>query len=130
HINLDLTLLSGQTFLWSKIEDFYYGTFTDKIVKIKKEGEDLIWQTYPTKDDFDFINKYFKLNQNHLSKVQAIGSDKHVQTALQKYPGLIVLNQPFHETIFSFLLAQNKNIKAIRKSLSILKEQNKNIVKV
>ncbi|GAB4284618.1 MAG: DNA glycosylase [Candidatus Dojkabacteria bacterium] len=123
-LDLDLTLNSGQVFNWEKIKEFYYGFFSDKIVKVKKEADYLVWQTYPEKDNFTFIQEYFHLDHDYLATLQEISTDELVKKALNNYKGLHILNHPFEQTLFSFMLATNKNIPAIKKSVKKLSEIN------
>ncbi len=125
-----ITLLSGQTFLWKKTEKKIIGSFIDKIVILEQVNSDWYWQTYPEKDNYEFIKKYFGVEVNEGAFVNKFNTDNHVVNAYKKYNGIRVLNQPFEETIISFILASNKNIKAIRKSLDILKFQQNRRIKI
>jgi N-glycosylase/DNA lyase len=120
--NLELTLFSGQTFSWFKDENDYIGATRDRIIKIKKVEEDYFWQTYPENNDFEFINNYFLLDLDYEKILEEISHCNYVLEAIAKYEGLRILNQDFQQTLFSFLLAQNKNIKAIRRSLDLMKQ--------
>jgi N-glycosylase/DNA lyase len=120
-INLETTLLGGQSFSWIKKDDFYIGSTINCIVKLKKEGLFLIWQTYPEKDDFDFIRNYFYMDFNYTNMICNIFKDAFIKKAIKKYYGLRVLNQGFTETLMSFLLSSHKGIKAIRKNIEQLR---------
>jgi len=130
NLDLKLTLFSGQTFAWEMINEYFVGAMVNRVVVIKQEGESIYWQTYPEKNDFEFIKNYFNLDKDYDLAIQKIQIDQQTIAAIKKYPGLRVLNQDFHQTLFSFLLAQNKNIKAIRQSLNILRKLYGHLVEI
>lgn len=118
--NLQMTLLGGQSFAWDYEDDFYYGFTNKNIIKLKQENETLYWQTYPSTDDFDFIKKYFRLDVDYEKILKAIQKDKHIKKAIVKYPDLRLLKQDFEETLLSFIISSNNNIKSIRKIIRLL----------
>ncbi len=121
HYDLNMTLLGGQSFAWDFQDDFYYGFTKDKIIKLKLDietchGKSLLhWQTYPEKDDLDFLKKYLRLEVNYPHIIKKIQKDSHIKSAIRKYPGLRLLKQDFEETLLSFLISSNNNIRSIRK---------------
>jgi N-glycosylase/DNA lyase len=123
NFNLEKTLLGGQAFSWEKIGDIYYGKTIDKVIKIKRDGENIFWQTFPVKDDFDFIKKYFRLNIDYETLLQKINVDEKISISINTNPGLRLLKQDFDQTLISFIVSQNSNIPKIRKSLNILSEK-------
>lgn len=116
--NLEITLLGGQAFNWDFINDSYYGFFKDRIVQIKPELNGFYWQTYPKKNDIEFLNHYLNLKTNYLAKLKKLGGkDKYIKSAVQRYPGLRILNQEFEQTLLSFILSSNKSVKGVRKAV-------------
>ncbi len=123
------TLFSGQTFLWSRQGNDLIGSFKNKIIILSERRNKWYWQTYPNKDDFDFVKNYLNLDFDGQKFITST-NDEHIRSSFSKYPGLRVLKQPFEETILSFILASNKNIKAIRKTFNFLKGKQNRYIKV
>lgn len=116
--NPDITLLGGQAFNWYKIGNSFYGFFQDRILKIKFKDNKLIWKDFPERDDEKFVIQYFNLNEDYESKINTIKSkDKFLLESVVEQKGLRLLKQPFEQTLLSFILSSNKNIKAIRKTI-------------
>ena len=115
HYDLNMTLLGGQSFAWDFEDGYYFGFTSDKAIKLKQENGFLFWQTYPEKDNFDFLKKYLRLNVNYPKIIKKIQKDNHIKSAIKKYPNLRLLKQNFEETLLSFLVSANNNIKSIRK---------------
>ena len=118
--DLNMTLLSGQSFSWDFEDDFYWGFTKDKGIKLKMDvetchGKSLLWQTYPEKDNIDFLKTYLRLKVNYPKIIKKIQKDNYIKSAIKKYPDLRLLKQDFEETLLSFLVSANNNIKSIRK---------------
>ena len=45
--SLEHTLDCGQLFRWEKLGDWWYGVAAGRVVKIKQNGERLIFQVFP-----------------------------------------------------------------------------------
>ncbi len=119
--DLNMTLLGGQSFAWDFEDGYYYGFTKDKVVKLKLDVETyhdkplLYWQTYPKKDNFDFVEKYLRLEVNYPQIIKKIQKDKYIKLAIKQYPNLRLLKQDFEETLLSFIVSANNNIRSIRK---------------
>lgn len=118
--DLSKTLLGGQSFVWDLIDGYYYGFTKNRIIKLKKEKDYLFWQTYSKNDDFDFIEKYLRLNVDYENILKTISKDRHIENAIKQQPNLRLLNQDFEETLLAFILSSNNTIKSIRKSVRLL----------
>ncbi|MCA9381070.1 hypothetical protein KC678_02300 [Candidatus Dojkabacteria bacterium] len=127
HLDVTKTLSSGQTFLWEEDPKIgYIGHFTDKIIILNNKKNKWFWQTYPDKDNFEFIESYFNLD--YVFDESYLLNDSILTKAYDKYKGTHILKQPLEETVLSFILASNKSIKAIKTSLNkLMKMQNKSI---
>jgi N-glycosylase/DNA lyase len=117
--------MGGQSFSWDfdEKEETYWGVTQDKVIEIKKltsknpDSLEILWQTYPKQDDFEFIKRYLRLDDKFDEILSTIKKDIHINTSIEKYPGLRLLQQDFEQTLLSFILSSNKNIPAIRKSI-------------
>ena len=115
--DLNMTLLGGQAFNWdfNPAEESYLGFTQNKLIKLKKQNETLFWQTYPHADDIDFLRKYLRLDADYKNILNKIQKDKHIKTAIKQCPNIRLLRQDFDQTLLSFLISSNNNIKSIRK---------------
>ncbi|MCA9387375.1 hypothetical protein KC669_05065 [Candidatus Dojkabacteria bacterium] len=121
HLDITKTLDSGQTFLWEKeFTNKYIGHFIDKIIILQNVNNYWFWQTYPNNNDFEFISKYFNPDYKLTNKL--LSSDAILNESFKRFKGIHILKQPLEETMISFVLATNKNINAIKKSLNKLME--------
>lgn len=126
--NIHDTLLGGQAFNWDLIDDFYYGFFIDKVVKLQYKDGILYWQTYPKKNNVNFIKHYLYLDIDYKNILKKIAKDKWIKQAIKQFYGLRLLRQDFFQTFVSFLLSSNNNISNIRNSIRMLcKLNNKKI---
>lgn len=117
--NPDLTLLGGQAFNWAKEGDFYYGIFSDRVLKVKYDGKELIWASSREKDE-EFVKALFDTEFDYDAMICEITKDKAVKKAVEEFPGLRILKQPFEQTLISFVISQNSNIPKIKRSLQLL----------
>ena len=120
NLNHKMVLVGGQTFSWELLEsapnpNLYIGRFADRIVLLQIKDPYIYWQTYPKTNDTKFIHTYFNLNLNFKQIEQIISRDKYVAKAIGEYKRIIILKQPFWETVASFITSANNNIKRIRK---------------
>lgn len=122
HYNLHTTLLGGQAFNFDFDEGRYYGFTQDKVITLQKENDVLYWQTYPTRDDLDFVKNYLRLDINYPKIIKQIQKDKYIKAAIKKNPNIRLLKQDFEQALFSFLISANNNIKSIRQ---IVRAMNK-----
>lgn len=121
--NLSITLLGGQAFGWDYNPDTneYIGITNSKIIRIKDLGEgNILWQTYPEKDDYEFLSNYLNLNIDYEKILETLPNDKYMVLAKEKYFGLRILNQDFNEALLAYICSSNKSIKGIRYSYRLL----------
>lgn len=120
--NLQWTLLGGQSHNWLYEDETFWGHTTNVLIKIKREGEYILWQTFPEKDNFEFLSNYLRLDADYEKIIANISIDKHLNNAINKYPNLRLLRQDFTETIISYIFSANNNLASIRKSITKLRE--------
>ncbi len=131
--NLHKTLLGGQAFTWDwdQHEHTFWGTMQDKLIQIKIPDSEqnkpipkfIYWQTYPKKDDGEFVNNYLRLNDNYSQIIKSISKDEYVSQSIDYNPGLRLLNQDFEQTLLSYTLASVKSISSIRQSIKLLSKK-------
>ena len=119
NFNLELIINSGQVFNWFKFEDGYIGHFIDFVIFIKQVDNDLYWESSTKDINEAWIKHYFDLDFDYYTFKDKIKQTCNIAyKSLEMYDGLRILNQDPVQKIISFILATNKNIKAIRKSIS------------
>lgn len=117
--NLKYTLECGQCFRWKLIDkNTYIGVIKDRVIKIKQINENIyVWSSLKDElkevvyDYFDFDKDYMKL-ENSIAKI-----DNNIKKSLELSSGIHILNQPLFETIISYIISANNNIKRISKSV-------------
>ena len=117
--NLKYTLECGQCFRWKSVnENTYIGVIQDRVIKIRQDGDKVyIWSSLQ-KNLKQVVYEYFDFNTNYeeveceISKI-----DKNIEQSLNYSSGIHILNQPLFETIISYIISANNNIKRISKSV-------------
>ena len=112
--DLDCTLKCGQSFRWEKLRGWWYGVVEGKVVKVRQIGDKLLFQTLPEGVEADFVENYFRLDDNLPQILSKINRDEHIGMAIQRFHGLRIIRQEPWECLISYICATNKNIPAIK----------------
>lgn len=132
NFNIDQTLLGGQAFNWTKEGEFYYGVFSDRVLRIKYENDILYWDSSNAvgagldpaqKTEENFVKNYFDVNLDYENVLREITKDEKLKKAVEEFKGLRILKQPFEQTLISFVISQNSNIPKIKRSLNLLSQK-------
>lgn len=112
---------SGQCFRWNRLEEDVYEVIAfDRYLRIKQRGDEFdfscdeaqwndIWASYLDMDtDYAGIGKLIDPSDEYLKKAYEYGS------------GIRILRQELWETLISFIISQNNNIKRIRGSIEAI----------
>lgn len=125
--NFDLknTLDCGQAFRWECDENGkWFGVAFNKYLELEKTADKTVILYNVTEEDFNNIwLEYFDLNRNYNEIITAISSNETLKTAAQFGQGIRVLNQEPWETLCSFIISQNNNIKRIKGIIKTLCEK-------
>jgi len=118
------TLDCGQAFRWEeKAHGKWCGVAFGKYLEIEKLSDDTIVLFNTTEEDFNNIwCDYFDFNRDYGEIITAISSNEILKKASQFGCGIRVLNQEPWETLCSFIISQNNNIKRIKGIISRLCE--------
>ena len=108
-INVEISINSGQVFLWKKNEEYWYGVNGQDILRIDNSGSIKSYQN--TKTDF------FRKKDNIDEILKSISKDNTTRKAVKKYHGLRILNQDPFQCLISFIVSSNSNIQKIKTSL-------------
>lgn len=121
-LNPIITVNSGQTFLWEKYENSWYGVYNKHILKFSleeinsKNNEYIIsFESFPRFDNWEqFV---FRLDDD-INRIFALFSEDIVLTQLFKnYAGLRLMRQDPYQCMISFACSSNTNIAMIRRML-------------
>lgn len=116
--SLEHTLDCGQLFRWQKLGEWWYGVTADKIIKIKQNEEQLIFDVFPDTPTREFIERYLRLDDNLPSIFVEIGKDEHIGEAIKRFCGLRLIRQDPWECLISYICATYKSIPAIKKMVN------------
>lgn len=114
--SLPQTLDCGQAFRWSETENgIWQGVAFDKFLRLKIDTDGTLILFDTTKEDFENIwCDYFDLKRNYTEIIEKISQNELLKTASQYGKGIRILNQEPWETLCSFIISQNNNIKRIK----------------
>ncbi len=121
-LNPVITVNSGQTFLWEKYKNSWYGTYNDHILKFSleeiysKNNKYVInFESFPRFNNWEqFV---FRLDDdiNHISTF--FTEDIVLSQLFKKYAGLRLMRQDPYQCMISFACSSNTNIAMIRRML-------------
>lgn len=113
NFDLEQTLLCGQCFRWKKLGDNdFEGIVGDKYLHIT-QGENKFVLHNVSQNDLDFWNDYFDLKTDYGAIIKTLSADKYLSAACAEKSGIRILKQEPFETLISFIISQNNNIKRI-----------------
>ena len=120
----------GQCFRWNRIdENTYIGVIKRAVIKVKQEGNKIIFTGNSEKNFKDTINYYFDLNTNYTEYKNKLSNiDGFMEESIKFGDGIRILKQDLWECIISFIISANNNIPRIKKIIErISKEYGKEI---
>ncbi len=113
-IDLSQTLDCGQAFRWEVQDGKWQGVAFGKFLELEiKDSVIILYNT--TEEDFNNIwCDYFDLERDYGKIITEISTNEILKTASDYGKGIRVLNQEPWETLCSFIISQNNNIKRIK----------------
>lgn len=122
NFDLDETFECGQCFRWKKVgKGNYIGVVKNKVLKIEKLGNDIIFKNTKEEDFKKIWADYFDLNLNYSDVKKELSKiNKTLKDACNFAPGIRILKQDSWETLCSFIISQNNNIPRIKGIIEIL----------
>jgi len=112
-INLNLTINSGQVFLWDKFGDSWFGIDGQDLLVIREEPFKVI---YPSKK----ITRFFREDDNLERIISEITKDNLVKSAVNQFGGLRLMRQEPFQCYISFICSSNSSIQNIKRMLKNL----------
>lgn len=122
-IILEETLFSGQTFRWRKTgEGEFRGVTQAGGVTLCQRGESILFKGVDEASFEGFWRNYFDLDTDYTQIRGAVEGDANVCRALKAHSGIVIMRQPFWETLISFIISANNNIPRISSTIERLSQ--------
>ncbi|MEG1547961.1 MAG: DNA glycosylase [Clostridia bacterium] len=112
--NLDIarSCACGQSFRWRKSDEGFFGVVRGRGVNVSQLGDTLHIRAAEEIDAAMWVD-YFDLKRDYAAIERAIGADVRLRDCLPYATGIRVFNQEPFETLISFIISANNNIKRI-----------------
>lgn len=112
-LDLEKTLLCGQAFRWKKLDEITFEGIAGKnYLKISQADDGAILHNINA-SDIPFWENYFDTGTDYPKVLKQISKDKVMKKAIKNHGGIRLLRQDPFETLISFIISQNNNIKRI-----------------
>lgn len=113
YFDLAQTLNCGQCFRFAEVEkDVFGGVALDKYLEFTLNQNKLTVFSNSEFSEEEILN-FFDLNRNYTEINTILSADETLKNAIEYAGGIRILTQPKWETLCSFILSQNNNIKRI-----------------
>ena len=112
----------GQAFRFKPAEKGFFGVVFGRGVMLSQEGNAL--SVFPCEEeDIPLFVRYFDMERDYASIERQIAEDERLRACLPCTLGIRIFNQEPFETLISFILSANNNVKRIRKIVEALCER-------
>jgi len=123
HFNLEHTFLCGQCFRWEQMDDgSFSGVTGGKVYQIRDLGGTFVIDN-ATYKDYNYLKKYLDLERDYGKIKQTLSKNELLKKAINVGWGIRILRQDFFETLISYIISQQNNIKRITKLVNALCEK-------
>ena len=102
----------GQSFRFDRTKDGFEGVALGKFLRVQKSGDCVTLYPCGQQEYLDSWKNYFDMERDYARLFE--GEDYVLQEGLRSAAGLRILNQPPFETLISFIISSNNNVKRIR----------------
>lgn len=116
--NPEISINSGQMFLWKKYKNSWYGTYGNHILKFTITNNEIEFCSTPTFDNWEHF--IFRLDDDIQDIFANFSDDAILLKLLEKYSGLRLIRQDPYQCMISFACSSNTNISMIRMMLKNL----------
>jgi N-glycosylase/DNA lyase len=118
--SLGETLEGGQSFIWNRLqENSWVGVIGLTILKLRLTDNKLLWQSSnPQEFGHEQVSEYLWIDQSYNAAINQLPwrSDPVLHQCMKPLTGLRILQQPFDEVLFYFLLSPVKSIPQIKET--------------
>lgn len=109
----------GQIFSYKKLEDCWQVFSGDKMAKIYEKESGFVIET----DDVQYFEKFFDLKTDYGALKKQLGKFEILAEPIKFGYGIRILKQNLFETLISFIVSANNNIKRIQMILGRMREK-------
>ena len=123
-INLYDTITCGQIFRFIVDNDKYTLILSDRVV-ILTEDDEYIYITSSNEEDIESVVSSFlglSIDYNKINK-ELILNDSSLESIISECKGFKITNSPKFETIVSYIISANNNVRNIQKCVNLLSER-------
>lgn len=114
NISLRDTFECGQCFRWTFDGEGWVGVVLDKVVRCVQTNNGFFMENTTLEDFNGFWRLYFDLDRDYGSVISGFEDDLYLKNAATYGKGIRILRQEPFETLISFIISSNNNIKRIR----------------
>ncbi len=115
NFSLALTLDCGQAFRFAEKDGVWEGLVGKKKIKaMQRENGEVVFYDTSEEEFCGFISDYFDFNTDYNQLKELYKIDKTMEKAVDFCGGIRILKQESWETLCSFIISQNNNIKRIK----------------
>ena len=112
HFSLADCLCCGQAFRWKPRGSGFFGVALGRAVYAEQKGEKLLLTGVEENGISAFV-RYFDLERDYGAIKAMYAQDEYLKQGMGYTPGMRVLRQPLFETLISFIISANNNVKRI-----------------
>lgn len=114
-LSLPDTLDCGQAFRWKPLDDGrWQGVVGKKLISVAFENGTLVLENTTAEEYENIFKEYFDLKRDYTSIIASVQDNEILAKATKDCAGIRVLKQEPWETLCSFIISQNNNIKRIK----------------
>ena len=114
NISLEDTFDCGQCFRWTFDGEGWVGVVGTRAVRCVQQENGFIIENSTVEEVENFWKIYFDLDRDYTEAIRGFEDDKYLSAAAEFGKGIRILRQDPLETIISFIISSNNNIKRIR----------------
>lgn len=109
----------GQCFRWNNDEEknSYIGVAFEKVIEVRKKGEDVYIYNTSEKEFNDIWAEYFDLNTDYDEIKNKLKEDETLRKSIEFGSGIRLLRQDPFEMIISFIISSNNRIPMIKRAI-------------
>ena len=124
NINLYDTITCGQIFRYKVLDNGYIIILSDRVVKLVEDGNYILIYSNNEINLEEIITRYLDLNTDYeyINKL-LIKNDPSLKVIIDKCNGFKIVNSPYFETIISYMISANNNVRNIQNSLNLMSEK-------
>ena len=125
-LDLDHTLTPGQSFRWKKdARGRWTSVVRRRVVRVRREGGEIICDIFPEGDARAFIEDYFRLDVNLPDLYRDFRrADARIAGAIERFKGLRVLRQEPEEALLSYVCSAANSVPRISAAIEIISKRH------